>query len=715
MSKSSVALRVVAGGALGAWLAAPLASAAERSVQPADVLAPVVVTATREEARGFDLPASIDAVGTDELQQGQLQINLSESLSRVPGIVVQNRQNYAQDLQISSRGFGARATFGVRGLRLYADGIPAAMPDGQGQVSHFALGSAKRVEVLRGPFSVLYGNSSGGVVQILTEDGAREPYLQPSAAFGSFGTRRIGLKASGVSAPLDYVIEGSRFDTEGYRDHSRARRDSANAKLKVALGESTSLSLIGNHVDMPEARDPLGLRRDQLVSDPREAGTGALQFNTRKSVAQTQGGFVLEHRLDPANSLRFMSYIGRRDVVQFLAIPQGTQAPATHPGGVIDLVRSYEGLDLRWTHRNRLLGGPVQVTAGLNFDALDEERRGYLNFIGAQLGVQGALRRDEANRVTNFDQYVQGEWQFASRWMALAGVRSSRVRFASRDNYVVGTVNPDDSGAVRYAATTPVAGLVLNLTDTINLYGSAGKGFETPTFNELAYRASGGTGLSFGLRPSRSNNYEVGAKWLMRPGAQLNAALFRTDTRDEIVVLTNSGGRSTFQNAGRTRRDGFEIGFVTRFARDFVFNASAATVRAAYADDFFTCTAAPCTTPNVLVPAGNRIPGVPRNTAYAEIAWKRPAFTTALEARAISRVFVNDQNTDAAAGYAIASWRLIFEQQLARWSFSQFVRVDNLFDRKYSGSVIVNEANARFFEPAPGRNYLVGVSAQYRC
>lgn len=681
--------------------------------QAQDVLAPVVVTATREEARGFDLPASIDAVGADVLQKGQLQINLSESLGRVPGIVVQNRQNYAQDLQISSRGFGARSTFGVRGLRLYADGIPATMPDGQGQVSHFALGSAKRVEVLRGPFSVLYGNSSGGVVQILTEDGAKEPYVMPSAAFGSFGTRRLGVKASGVASPLDYVVEASRFTTDGYRDHSAARRDAANAKLRVAIGPATSLTLLANHLDMPQAQDPLGLTRAQFNANPRQVDPVALQFDTRKYTTQTQGGAVLDHRLTSSQSLRLMGYTGRRDVQQFLAIPVATQGSPLHPGGVVDLDRGYQGIDLRWTYKNRIAGGPFALNVGMNYDALDEDRRGYLNFVGTTVGVQGALRRNENNKVSNFDQYAQAEWGFASRWSAQLGVRRSVVRFRSKDNYIVGT-NPDDSGTVRYSRTTPVGGLVFNLTDAINLYGAVGSGFETPTFNELAYRASGGTGLNFALRPARSVNYELGTKMLLGRNAQFNAAVFQTNTKDEIVVLTNAGGRSTFQNVGRTKRQGIEASFAAELIPNVTLLVSAATLRATYDEDFFTCTTAPCTTPNVRIAAGTKLPGVPSKTGFAELAWRQPWFTTAFEVRAADRVFVNDQNSDAAGGYAVASWRFVLEQRLARWTFNEFVRVDNIFDRKYSGSVIVNEGNSRFFEPAPGRNFLVGVSAQYR-
>ena len=194
-------------------------------------LAPVVVTATRTEASAFDVPASIDRIGGDAIRDGRAQVNISESLGGVPGLVARDRQNYAQDVQISVRGFGARSTFGIRGVRLYVDGIPATLPDGQGQITNVDLGSSDRIEVLRGPFSALYGNSSGGVIQVFTEEGSGAPALDASVSGGSFGSRRVGAKASGAVGDVGYVVSGSVFNTDGYRDHSAAERHIGNAKL----------------------------------------------------------------------------------------------------------------------------------------------------------------------------------------------------------------------------------------------------------------------------------------------------------------------------------------------------------------------------------------------------------------------------------------------------------------------------------------------------
>lgn len=455
-------------------------------------LDPITVTATRTPEPSFDVPASVDGVPGAAFNTDTLGVNLSEGLSAVPGLIARNRQNYAQDLQISIRAFGARSTFGIRGVRLYLDGIPATQPDGQGQVSHFNLATAERVEVLRGPFSALYGNSSGGVIQLFTADGSEHPQLTFGTAAGSYGTWRANLVASGKSdigsQAFDYNLGYTRFETDGFRDHSAAERDSLNGKLNLQVGTAGRLTLLLNVFASPDTQDPLGLTRAQFEEDPSQATAVATQFNTRKSVDQSQGGAVYEHRLGDAHTLRLLGYGGRRQIEQYLAIPPGPQGNPTHSGGVIDLDSGYAGLDARWSWRTRLARRPLSLTLGLSYDDLRQERRGYENFVGEQLGVRGARRRDETNDVYDFDQYLQAGWAFSERWTALAGLRHSRVKFESDDQYVTDD-NPDDSGSTDYARTTPVGGLMYRHSPVLHLYAAYGTGFETPTLVELVVQA----------------------------------------------------------------------------------------------------------------------------------------------------------------------------------------------------------------------------------
>ncbi|MBI3370167.1 MAG: TonB-dependent receptor [Betaproteobacteria bacterium] len=679
-------------------LGAALCANAEDPAQPAGGDA-VVISATRVPQPSLEIPASVDRIYAEELREMRWQVNLSEPLARVPGIVVQNRQNYAQDLQISSRGFGARAAFGVRGIRLVADGIPATMADGQGQAATFALGSAERIEVLRGPFSSLYGNASGGVISVITEDGPAQPSAALEVTAGSYGSLRTGVRLGGTEGRINWTVDQSRFDTDGYRDHSAARRDQLNAKVKVSLGEATSLTLLANTLRQPQTQDPLGLSRAQFEANPRQVDATAISFNTRKSIFQEQSGASLSHALEGGGQVQAMLYLGQRYVEQYQAIPLAVQAAATHSGAVVNLDRGYGGGALRWSAPLQLMGRPLRLSAGLEHDRMAERRRGFLNLSGQA----GAPKRDEDDTVRSTDAYVQAEWRPAEAWIAHAGLRASSVRFVSADHFIAAG-NPDDSGRQSFSATTPVAGVVYRLAPTTSLYANLGRGFETPTFAELSYRPVG-TGLNFDLRPSRSRHLEAGIKAILPGRARVNAAVFDVSTRDEIVVDTAAGGRTTFRNAGRTRRDGIELSgekqFDAGFDAQFAYTRLSATYRDAFA-------AAP-----VAVAAGNRMPGVPDMQLYAQLRWRHApsGFVAAFDVQRRGRVAANDANAEFANAYTVANLALGFNQRGLRWKLSEFLRVDNLSDRNYAGSVIVNDANNRFYESAPRRNMALGVQA----
>jgi len=668
----------------------------------------VVVTATRTERPQLDVPASTDVLERDEVRDTHLRVNLSESLTRVPGLVVLNRQNYAQDLQISVRGFGARSTFGVRGVRLYADGIPATMPDGQGQVSHFALNATDRIEVLRGPFSALYGNSSGGVITLTTRLTPGPNEFELASAAGSYDTWRLGINASGGTAPYAYAIDASRFSTEGYRDYSSATRDVVNvraAALDTPLGR---LRITLNAVDIPQAEDPLGLTRAQWQDDPRQASPQALQFKTRKSTDQQQLGAQLAGDLAQNWSYQAAAWGGRRSVTQFQAIPVAVQAPPNHPGGVIDFDRTYGGVDARvqWA-----LDAAV-LTLGVDVERLDEDRRGFENFIlqpTPVLGELGRLRRDESNVVESRDIYAQAESEIGARWRLLAGVRASQVEFRGDDRFFA---NGDDSGQASYDSINPTVGVVYRPSPSSSVYASYGRGFETPTLNELAYRPDGSAGFNTALEPARSNNFEVGAKAALSRTLRGTLAAFLIDTENDIVVRTNAGGRSTFANAAATRRRGVEASVGWEPHSSLSLYAAVAAIRAEFAEPFFTCTAAPCTQPTVLVPAGNRLPGIPAYTSFIEAAYRVRETDITLDWRAQSKISVDDRNTDNASGYGTVNLAVARTFVAGPAKLRAFLRIDNVLNARYIGSVIVNEANGRYFESAPGRTWLLGLDAR---
>ncbi|HCI6116723.1 TPA: TonB-dependent receptor [Klebsiella quasipneumoniae subsp. similipneumoniae] len=670
----------------------------------------MVVTAAPTTVSELDTPAAVSVVNGDEMRQAAPRVNLSESLGAVPGLQVQNRQNYAQDLQLSIRGFGSRSTYGVRGLRIYVDGIPATMPDGQGQTSNIDIGSVDTIEVLRGPFSALYGNSSGGVINVTSQTGTQPPTVEASSYYGSFGTWHYGMKATGAvgdgshAGDVDYTVSTNRFTTHGYRDHSGARKNLANARLGVRINDVSKLTLLLNSVDI-KANDAGGLTADEWRDNPRQSPRGD-QYNTRKNTRQTQAGLRYERQLSAQDDFSVMMYAGERETTQFQSIPRAPQLKPSHAGGVIDLTRHYQGIDTRLTHRGELLV-PVTLTAGLDYENMSERRKGYENFVmvnGApQYGEQGALRRNERNLMWNVDPYLQTQWQLTDKLSLDAGVRYSSVWFDSNDYYIT-PGNGDDSGDASYHKWLPAGSLKYALTDAWNVYLSAGRGFETPTINELSYRSDNQSGLNFGLKPSTNDTVEIGSKTRIGNGL-LTAALFQTDTDNEIVVDSSSGGRTSYKNAGKTRRQGMELGLDQQFGESWRLKAAWTWLDATYRTN--VCGDASCN--------GNRIPGIARNMGYASFGYQpEQGWYAGSDIRYMSDIMANDENTAKAPSWTVVGLTTGYKWSYGRMDMDLFGRVDNLFDREYVGSVIVNESNGRYYEPAPGRNYGIGLNLAWR-
>ncbi|HBY5103826.1 TPA: TonB-dependent receptor [Klebsiella pneumoniae] len=670
----------------------------------------MVVTAAPTTVSELDTPAAVSVVNGDEMRQAAPRVNLSESLGAVPGLQVQNRQNYAQDLQLSIRGFGSRSTYGVRGLRIYVDGIPATMPDGQGQTSNIDIGSVDTIEVLRGPFSALYGNSSGGVINVTSQTGTQPPTVEASSYYGSFGTWHYGMKATGAvgdgshAGDVDYTVSTNRFTPHGYRDHSGARKNLANARLGVRINDVSKLTLLLNSVDI-KANDAGGLTADEWRDNPRQSPRGD-QYNTRKNTRQTQAGLRYERQLSAQDDLSVMMYAGERETTQFQSIPRAPQLKPSHAGGVIDLTRHYQGIDTRLTHRGELLV-PVTLTAGLDYENMSERRKGYENFVmvnGApQYGEQGALRRNERNLMWNVDPYLQTQWQLTDKLSLDAGVRYSSVWFDSNDYYIT-PGNGDDSGDASYHKWLPAGSLKYALTDAWNVYLSAGRGFETPTINELSYRSDNQSGLNFGLKPSTNDTVEIGSKTRIGNGL-FTAALFQTNTDNEIVVDSSSGGRTSYKNAGKTRRQGMELGLDQQFGESWRLKAAWTWLDATYRTN--VCDDASCN--------GNRIPGIARNMGYASFGYQpEQGWYAGSDIRYMSDIMANDENTAKAPSWTVVGLTTGYKWSYGRMDMDLFGRIDNLFDREYVGSVIVNESNGRYYEPAPGRNYGIGLNLAWR-
>lgn len=672
---------------------------AEQSYHRIDDL---VITGSRYQASGWRLPFSVNRIDAEQATLGKPGVNLSEALGSVPGLVVQNRQNYAQDLQISSRGFGARSAFGIRGIKLLADGVPLSNPDGQGQAATFDLDTLDRIEVLRGPFASVYGSNSGGVIQLFSRDGEGAPKVSVDTSKAANGTSRTRVAAEGGNDKAGFTINRSHFETDGYRDHSGAILDKTFAKLTLYPDDVSKLSLSFSELDQNDTQDPQGLTWQQVQSDRRAAAPSALEFNTRKTVDHRQLALNYE-RSFAAGTWQSTLYSGTRRVIQYQSIPVGVQSNPSHSGGVIDFERQFHGIGNRWIQSFDLGSSLLTVTTGLDYDYSRDDRQGYENFVGTTLGVKGNLRRDERNEVTSLSPYVQAAWQLGKLDLQ-AGLRHSQVEFDVDDRFLS---NGDDSGSVTYRKLMPTLGASYALLPDLNIYASWGKGVETPTLNELSYSGNGG-GFGFDLKPASSEQIEVGLKARLADATSLQLALFQIDTDDELVVESASGGRSRFRNAAQTRRRGVELALESRLSDTLRASLAYTQIDAVYSKDF--------TSNNRLIESGNKLPGIPARTLYGELAWQPLGwFSTAVEGLYRSQLYVEDSNTaKAAPSYALFNWQARFEQKVGALTFNQVLRIDNLMDREYIGSVIVGDGNGRYYEPGPERAWYVGAGVQYQ-
>ena len=676
----------------------------------------ITVQAVHTDSELLSTSASIQKVQAATVQNNA-NVNLSEVLQGVAGLQINNRENYAQDLQISMRGFGARSTFGVRGIRMYVDGIPATMPDGQGQSSNIDLNSLDHIEVLTGPFSSLYGNSSGGTILAESKEGQGKDSIQVGLNAGSHHKQQANIQLQGGSEQANqpaYVISSSYFDTDGFRDHSAAQKVLNNAKLTWNLEDGSKINWVMNRVDI-DADDPQGLKHEQWKANPKQVNDSKNTYNVRKEIEQTQTGLTWTKPLNDQQELYSMFYLGNRQVVQYQSIPKcginkvtgecipnSSQLNPRHAGGVIDFDRDYYGADFRWTGKEVLPN--TTLVAGVALDRMVEDRKGYENYDDTgRYGVKGDLRRNENNTLWNLDPYVQASWQFLPTWHLDTGLRYSNVHYESDDHYIVAG-NGDDSGSTDYQKLLPSVALGWEILPELYAYASYGKGFETPTFTEMAYPTLATSGINFDLKPASSDTYELGLKSQNAFG-MFTLAVFNTVTKNDIVPDDANAGRNTFRNAEQTLRQGAELAWQHQLWQDLKLSASYSYLDATFDADIAATTTKP------LIEKGTYIPGIAKNQAFTRIAWQpKQGFQAGLEARYMDKIYVDDINSDTAPSYTVVAANVGYLWVNRDWKVNSYARVDNLFDRNYVGSVIVNDGNSRFFEPADGRNLSVGMS-----
>jgi len=661
------------------------ASAADQRPRPA-----LHVTLPRAKKSLDWTPAAIGFVEQRDIQLGRQQLSLDESLARIPGIFAQNRTNFAQDLRLSIRGFGARSTFGIRGIMILVDGIPATLPDGQSQVDGIDLGIMERIEVLRGPASSLYGNASGGVLSLQTETGPQQPELSSRFAFGDFGYRKTQLKLGGPTPAGNYLINISRLELKGYREHSRTELRQASGKFNFAWNSSSQVTTLVRLMDSPIAEDPGALNRSDAGLNPRQAAARNIQFDAGERVREGSLGIRVRKELSGERILHSNLHTTYRNFANKLPFLGG---------GIVRFDRLHFGGGVRLINPSQTFGRPGRLTIGLDTGHQSDDRRRFDNLDGSS----GPEAFHQLERVTSLGAYLREEWKFSENWELTLGLRYDRVRFDIVDRFLS---DGDDSGARTLDAASPQLALAYAPDPRWNLYANLSTSFETPTTTEFA-NPTGGGGLNQNLGPQRATNYEAGIKGGVPKLFRYELTVFTIRVKGELTPfqLPASPGRTFFQNAGRSARTGVELGFQLGPLSGWTLSTNY-THSNFFFREFQTTTG---------IFNGNRIPGIPIRSAYGEIAYSHTSgFYSAWEARHTGPLFADNANTERVAPATVCNLRFGIVRRFGRWEISPFVGLLNVFGTRTNANVRINAFANRFYEPAAGFNYYSGLSITMR-
>jgi len=654
---------------------------------PVDALDEIVVTATRMESSIRDAGRSISLVGKERIQNGTQQLGLDEALAGVPGLYMQNRYNFAQDLRISLRGFGARSSFGIRGVKVIVDGIPETLPDGQAGVDSIDMGSAQSIEVLRGPASSLFGNAAGGVIAITSELGEEPPFVEGRAAAGEYGYQQYQFKSGGKISASDYLFNVSHTEIDGYRDHAKARGSLVNTKLGIPLSGDDRLIFSLNLTDQPEAQDPGGINAAQAALDPSSARLQNVQYDSGESLSQQRFGVVYK-RDRPSGELTLRNYYVWRDFANKL--------PFTG-GGAVDLERFFYGVGAQYSLGD-YLPDRLGLTFGIDFDQQDDDRRRFDN----NDGTLGNLVFDQNEQVDSTGIYAQGRFELNESWSLLAGLRYDEINYDVADRFLA---DGDDSGTLKFDEVSPSFAINYRTGSGV-LFASYSSSFETPTTTELANPDASG-GFNPLLNPQTAENLEIGYK-RSHENLYYELTVFSIDLKEELVPfeLPAFPGRTFYSNAGSSDRDGVEAALSWTSENGFRLDASYTWSDFKFSDfvddngtDF----------------SGNQMPGLPRQFGYLGLTYNPDGgFSTTLEATYSGDLYANNANTANVSSYTVANLRFAYEFENEKWIFRPYVGINNLFDESYNSNIRINAFGGRFFEPAPPLNVYAGIVVNYQ-
>jgi iron complex outermembrane receptor protein len=677
----------------GFSLMASLAVAQDGPVDSLDTrtLDEVTISAMRLETPASRVPMAVTVIDQQRIQQGNQQLSLNESLGMVPGLFAQNADNFSQDLRLSIRGFGARSSFGIRGIKVLVDGIPESTPDGTAQVDNIDAGLIRQVQVLRGPSSGLYGNAAGGVIALETEGPPDDEMIELRATGGAYQFQRYQLKGGFRHGKWGGLVYGSYTGTDGFRAHSRMENLLLNGRLSYQPKEGTELTLLLNYVNSPTAQDPGGVDSATFYGDPTEARAQNVQYQSGENLTQGRVALTLRHRLSAKAELRGRAYGLSRDFANRLPF----QAE-----GQVEIDRIYTGGGVSYHVADQLFGKlPYRLVTGVDVDYQADDRRRYDNLDGEQ----GDLVFDQLETFLSVGAYAVNELQLTARLSGTLALRFDALTLGANDAFVS---DGDDSGQLSYQQVNPSLGLSYRFTRLFNLYANVGSSFETPTLQELSANPDGGGGFNPDLTPQQAINYEVGSKGSWGEDLQYSVAAFFIQVENELVPyeIAAFAEREFFRNAGSSDRLGIEAYLMASPLKGF-------TVTASYTFQQFTYGSYQVRDVRF---DGNRLPAIPQHSGYLGVRYAHRAggyahgWTTL-----VGSMYADDANQATVDPYAVVNLRAGWVITIGQVEIEPYLGVNNLLDAVYPGNVRINAFGGRYFEGAPTRNVFGGLRVRF--
>jgi iron complex outermembrane recepter protein len=653
---------------------------------PVTDLKPVTVSAYRLESTDLATPLSLTNIASYRLQNGQQQLALDESLAAVPGVFVQNGTNFAQDVRVSIRGFGSRSAFGIRGIKILVDGFPETSPDGQGQVDNIDPATVTSLSVIRGSTAGLYGNASGGQISFKTLNFKEINHVEMAATAGSFGFQKYQFSGGGKFSKALMAFNSTYTRIDGFREHSAMKNLLLNGGIFLPIDSTFDITIAANYSNSPEAQDAGALTVAEVEADRSAARERNVTFDAGEDLWQGRAGISLTKRFSKKDQINARIFSTQRRFSARLPIV---------PAEIVELKRFFNGLNINYLHSGRILKLPWELNLGVELEHQNDDRQRYLN----EAGKKGSLLLDQRELFTTAGIFLSQKISLTERLQFFPGVRFDAMRLSVEDQF---KADGNDSGEKTYAVFNPILGLSYQFALPLNLFANASTGFETPTFTEFANPAGSG-GFNPDLNPQKSKNFEIGAKGVLAGGRiKYEAAIFHIRLTDELIPFEDAtqGGRTFYRNAGKSVRNGLELGFGSYLGKGFYFygNYTLSDFRfreyVSGNDDL----------------DGNLLPGVPRRLAYAEFRYfKSSGFHFTQTFQLVDPQYVDDLNTTKTDTYVLANFRAGYRQRFEKWMLEPFLGVNNLFDAGYYANIRINGFGGRYYEPAPGIHFFGGL------